>query len=511
MHFKPAQCPSCGGSLQLPDDRTTVNCMYCGATVVVREAIQAVATAMVPNLLKLARAAAHSSNHQEAYDYFTRVLEIDGNNSEAWTGKAEAAGRMSGQHSFRMPEMINYFRNAIGVASDDQRAQIQDEAAQVICRIISEDYQKMRSALSPSFWDNSTWIFYLNRVQELIKLLEDANKLIPHNNSILRAIIWLCDDNSNRLYFRDKLGQRTRREFDSRWNALIKDKKRKYTEELQALNRPLTLPPITKNIPYSAAATVSTSSTAGTPINRNVVLIGLGAVLVIGVLLILVVIAVNIGNKPSGTTVDKRPAPSVTPTKPTSTGENPAAKRITPSPTTPNFATSIVCSLPAQAFSNTPFGTLGGGQWRKWIDSGGELDYACEGGTDLIKLKHDGNVDITAEYSVLGNSQSAHYISAEYTAFQYTGQTVDEMTLRQQYAAFCDRLASKLYGKKLSKAFRNRILNESTYSPTGTANSHAERIGTGYVSLSSNQNNAMLMLNVHFFPSEADYRNYKDS
>lgn len=41
MNFKPAQCPNCAGALQLPDDKTTVNCMYCGMTIVVREAIKA--------------------------------------------------------------------------------------------------------------------------------------------------------------------------------------------------------------------------------------------------------------------------------------------------------------------------------------------------------------------------------------------------------------------------------------------------------------------------------------
>src|SRR4029453_7604734 len=101
MEFKPAQCPPCGGSLQVPDDRLTVNCMYCGATVVVRDAIHAAAAATVPNLLKLAHAAAQSSNHKEAYDYFTRVLELDGSNTDAWAGRAEAVGRLSGQHTFR--------------------------------------------------------------------------------------------------------------------------------------------------------------------------------------------------------------------------------------------------------------------------------------------------------------------------------------------------------------------------------------------------------------------------
>lgn len=40
MTFKAARCPTCGGDLQVPDDRTSVKCMYCGGEVIVREAIR---------------------------------------------------------------------------------------------------------------------------------------------------------------------------------------------------------------------------------------------------------------------------------------------------------------------------------------------------------------------------------------------------------------------------------------------------------------------------------------
>lgn len=40
MTFKAAKCPSCGGTLQVPDDRLTVKCMYCGVDVIVRDAIR---------------------------------------------------------------------------------------------------------------------------------------------------------------------------------------------------------------------------------------------------------------------------------------------------------------------------------------------------------------------------------------------------------------------------------------------------------------------------------------
>jgi DNA-directed RNA polymerase subunit RPC12/RpoP len=40
MTFQAGKCPECGGDLQLPDDRTTVKCMYCGVDVTVQEVIQ---------------------------------------------------------------------------------------------------------------------------------------------------------------------------------------------------------------------------------------------------------------------------------------------------------------------------------------------------------------------------------------------------------------------------------------------------------------------------------------
>lgn len=40
MNFKPAICPNCGGKLQVPDNLTTVKCMYCGVDVIVQNAIK---------------------------------------------------------------------------------------------------------------------------------------------------------------------------------------------------------------------------------------------------------------------------------------------------------------------------------------------------------------------------------------------------------------------------------------------------------------------------------------
>jgi hypothetical protein len=204
-------------------------------------------------------------------------------------------------------------------------------------------------------------------------------------------------------------------------------------------------------------------------------------------------------------------------TSPSSTSTNspsslaPSSPNPSDSSLTPHFVTTVVCSLPKQVARNTPFADLGGGTWGKWGDTDGELDYGCNGGQDFIRLRKDGSVDISAEYGAIGGAQIPHYISVEYTAFQYNGQTVAEKQLRQQYADFCDKLSETLYGLKLPKEFRKRLLDESTYSSTGTANEYAQKVGNGYVNLSSNKNKAMMiMLDVHFFSSEVEYKTYKD-
>ncbi|MEI6155576.1 MAG: hypothetical protein WCQ90_15995, partial [Deltaproteobacteria bacterium] len=71
--FKAAKCPSCDGDIQVPDDRNTVKCMYCGNDIVIREAIKsAVSEINLDNIFILAGEALNSSNYSEAYHYYTK-------------------------------------------------------------------------------------------------------------------------------------------------------------------------------------------------------------------------------------------------------------------------------------------------------------------------------------------------------------------------------------------------------------------------------------------------------
>lgn len=226
------------------------------------------------------------------------------------------------------------------------------------------------------------------------------------------------------------------------------------------------------------------------------------------VLLLFVLSCANLKDQQNRASTSSTPARS---TSPSANSNSPANQNASAS-TAQNFTPDVVCSLPKQVAPNTPFANLGGGSWGKWDDSGGDLDYGCNGGKDSYKLAASDNGDITAEYGAIGGADTVRYVSAEYMAMQYAGLTPDEKKLRQQYADFCDKLSIKFYGVKMPEKFRKRLLDESTYSASGTANEYAEKVGSGYVNLSSNKNkNVMVLLDVHFFSSEAEYKKYKDS
>jgi len=88
MPFKAAKCPNCAGDIQVPDDRDTAKCMYCGSDIIVREAIK-LAGKNLNNILEMAKTALEAGNQQEGLNYINSYLEEDQNNAEAWNLKAQ--------------------------------------------------------------------------------------------------------------------------------------------------------------------------------------------------------------------------------------------------------------------------------------------------------------------------------------------------------------------------------------------------------------------------------------
>lgn len=189
-----AKCPQCAGSLQVPDDRDTVKCMYCGVDVVVRQAIQLV-SGNSKNFLELAQNAAAAGNYTEAYDYFTKVLENEPANAETWFGKGTAAGWQSTLKEFRFSEMLVAYANAVKFTADDKKVEMKLGCANILNEVAVACYQLARKHMSEFIALPNTWPDYLSQCQQVLLLFQTAHDYSPEDKQIIENIIHLCTDN----------------------------------------------------------------------------------------------------------------------------------------------------------------------------------------------------------------------------------------------------------------------------------------------------------------------------
>ncbi len=201
MAFKVAKCPNCGGDLQVPDEKNTVKCMYCGSDIIAREAIKAAAAGVnIENLLSLAKAAFEAKNYQEAFDYYTKVLEVDAHNYEAWLSKGCSAGWLSTLSNLRMPEMITAFGKAIEYAPMDKKDEIKilgcDQMQKILLayfNVSTANYVERTYALEAWRCAGDASKDHIQHCTEIISAFELAHKLLPDDKVIFENIIFMCN------------------------------------------------------------------------------------------------------------------------------------------------------------------------------------------------------------------------------------------------------------------------------------------------------------------------------
>lgn len=93
-------------------------CTYCGAEIVRKQAVANVAGAGVENLLALAETAQNAGEHEEALQYYNRVLETDITNAAAWLGKGTSFFEMATLEDLRVSETLDIFEKAVEHADD---------------------------------------------------------------------------------------------------------------------------------------------------------------------------------------------------------------------------------------------------------------------------------------------------------------------------------------------------------------------------------------------------------
>ena len=111
IEFIPAICPTCGGELRVPKDRDIVKCMYCGIGVILHDPNKIIVETRfdIETILSLAKEAEFIKNFEDAYKYYSQILEHNFENRESWLGKGISAGMLSTSHHLRIDEAEQYF------------------------------------------------------------------------------------------------------------------------------------------------------------------------------------------------------------------------------------------------------------------------------------------------------------------------------------------------------------------------------------------------------------------
>ena len=186
MTFEAAKRPECGADIQVPSDRDAVKCMYCGKDIIVRQAVQAKAGPTVQNWMNLAAAAAEAGNHEEAYGYFTRVLEVEPENYEAWLGKAVAAGWGSGLNADRFSELLAGIQRALEYAPDAEKNLVCKRGADVASGITMAYFKLSVEHTQEYIALDDTWAEHIARCLQMLTLLDVANTLDPTNRHVVK-------------------------------------------------------------------------------------------------------------------------------------------------------------------------------------------------------------------------------------------------------------------------------------------------------------------------------------
>ncbi|TFW10568.1 hypothetical protein E4K72_00195 [Oxalobacteraceae bacterium OM1] len=271
MAFRPATCPSCNKSIQIPDDADVAICMYCAQSVVVKDAVQMSIGPNVTNLLALARTAGVAGNYQEAYAYYNRVLELDPINAIAWFGKAEAAGWLSTLASMRVSEMFVGFQNAILHSHGSDRDSMSALCADTLNRLAVTLYGIARKHMLEYVALPSTWPAYVGQVSELITAFEMAHAWKPTDRAIIENVIHLCQDNIEGVRYNDPYQNNASKAvfLSDAYEAELRGKLNEYAEKLQCIDPDYVAPDPVRQQPGCFVVT----ATMGDSNHPNVVLL----------------------------------------------------------------------------------------------------------------------------------------------------------------------------------------------------------------------------------------------
>ncbi len=159
--------------------------------------------------MKLANSALTAGN-EEAYGYFTKILETDGNNSEAWFGKASSAGWLSTLAYYRIPEMLTSLDNAIKCSTDENKEAMRVKSDNLVESVTIAYYTLARQHFLEYKETEDCWFEYLDRSIKAVDVLENNINMYEDLKSYdisnpMKWIVNICKENIDGLIFTEHI------------------------------------------------------------------------------------------------------------------------------------------------------------------------------------------------------------------------------------------------------------------------------------------------------------------
>jgi hypothetical protein len=171
----------------LPKDREDVICTYCGSKFFLRDTIAKSGIPSIDTMFELAGNALRSRNHAEAYNYFTRILEVSPQNPDAWIGKGIAAGWMSTLANPRILEMLSIFSQSQEYVPKDKSNLYNSKMSEVITDVLSSYYDLSYSHVKEFIQLGSgAWDEFGGRVDLVLSGVDIAIFLNSENSKAVR-------------------------------------------------------------------------------------------------------------------------------------------------------------------------------------------------------------------------------------------------------------------------------------------------------------------------------------
>lgn len=202
MLLEAAKCPQCGADVRISAEADRVHCDYCKRDILIRAGGSN--SPNVVNLLKLADAALDADNFDEAYGYYTRVLEDDPDNVLGWFGKAIAAGWSSNLRRDRFKELLSGVERAITLAHNDIKPTLRKRAGLSVANVGTSLFRLSFEHMLEYAALDDAWPEHVARSRVILIGMDVAHSLAPSERIIMDSALMIAHQLLEGVEYTDK-------------------------------------------------------------------------------------------------------------------------------------------------------------------------------------------------------------------------------------------------------------------------------------------------------------------